>query len=101
MSASQPSRAEVLEAIITSVATVAPDVGHVDATTHLLGPSAVFDSVGFITLLIAIEQRLNGSVDLSSSLMAQDAVPEAENPFLTVGSLTDHVGQLLSRSPSE
>jgi hypothetical protein len=98
MMVGEPSRTEILEAIIRSVVAVAPDVRHVDATTQLLGPNAILDSVGFITLLIAIEQNLNGSVDLSSSLMAEDAVPEAENPFLTVGSLTDHIGQLVSRA---
>jgi acyl carrier protein len=91
-----PSRSEILDVIVNAIRTIAPDAVRVDATTHLLGPSAVLDSVGFVTLLIAIEQSLASAVDLSSSLMEQDATAEADNPFRTVASLTDHIERLLS-----
>jgi hypothetical protein len=95
MSRTRPTRDEVIRAVVDSVKTIAPDVGSVDASTHLLGPRAVVDSVGFVTLLIEIEQQLASAVDLSNALMECGDLTAPSHPFATVGALTAHVESLL------
>ena len=95
----QPGKAQILKAVIDSVTAVAPDVSAIGADTHLLGAEAIVDSVGFITLLVELEQRLGNGVDLSTSLLEQEGVAEADDPFLTIGSLTDHIERLCSIRP--
>jgi acyl carrier protein len=91
-----PTRNEVIRAVIDSVGVVSPDVGAVNAESHLLGPNAVVDSAGFVTLLIALEENLENAVDLSTSFLEQNDVEDAEHPFSTIGLLADHIIGLLS-----
>jgi acyl carrier protein len=92
----RPGRNEILKIVIDSLQVVSPEAGAVNADTHLLGANAALDSVGFITLLVTLEQNLPGAVDLSTAFMELDGVEETRHPFSTVGSLTDHIGQLLA-----
>ena len=93
-----PTRNELLRTVIESVKGVRPDAAGVGADTHLLGPNAVLDSVGFVTLLIAVEGNLGNAVDLSTSFLEQNGVDAAGSPFSTVGLLADHIGALLTKS---
>jgi D-alanine--poly(phosphoribitol) ligase subunit 2 len=93
------SREQVFHVIVSSMRSVTPGVEKIDERTALMGAGAVLDSVGFVTLLIAIEQNLSGAVDLSTSFLDQDGTPEGPHPFRTVGSLTDHVTSLMPQKP--
>jgi len=86
-----------IAAVVQSVLTVAPDARDVGSETRLVGSDAILDSVGFVTLLVALEQRLGDGIDLSTAFLSYDAVDEQHNPFRTVGSLAAYIGQL--RSP--
>src|SRR5262245_756025 len=90
------SRDAIVSVIAGAVATVSPDSGTVDETTYLLGSYAILDSVGFITLLVTLEQNLKNAVDLSASFMEQGHFEETKNPFRTVGSLANHIHNLLA-----
>jgi len=92
----QLSKAEITAAIIESVKAVAPDAQAVGGSIRLLGHQALLDSVAFVTLLVGLEQRLGNGLDLWSSFMEQDALDEADNPFLTVASLADHIERLIA-----
>jgi hypothetical protein len=92
------TRDAIVSVITDAVATVSPDSRAVDETTYLLGSYAILDSVGFITLLITLEQNLKNAVDLSASFMEQGHFEETKNPFLTVGSLANHIHNLLAAS---
>jgi acyl carrier protein len=92
-----PTRDEIVKTVIDSVGVVVPDLVSVNADTYLVGPDAVLDSVGFVTLLIALEENLGDAVDLSASFLEQSDIEEAADPFSTVGSLADHIIGLLSK----
>lgn len=68
--------------------------------TRLFGDGATLDSLGFVNLVLAIEQRLNDgfgtSIPLAETLMADSQT----NPPDTVSRLADFIGQLLKRSPA-
>lgn len=86
-----------IAAVVESVLAVAPDARDVGSDTCLVGSQAILDSIGFVTLLVALEQRLGNGIDLSTAFLSQDAVDEASNPFRTVGSLAVYIRRL--RSP--
>jgi acyl carrier protein len=92
----QLSKAEITAAIVESVRAVAPDAQAVGGSTRLLGDQALLDSVGFVTLLVGLEQRLGNGLDLWASFMEQDALAETDNPFLTVASLAEHIERLIA-----
>ena len=95
--ASQSQSENDIAAVVESLLAVAPDAGDVGSETALVGSEAILDSVGFVTLLVELEQRLGNGIDLSTAFLSQDAVDEGSNPFRTVGSLAAYIRQL--RSP--
>lgn len=87
----------LLSAVIDAVTTIRPDAAAaVSEQTRLVGDGALLDSVGLVSLLINLEQRLDNTVDLASSFMANASVAEEEHPFRTVGALAEHIHQLVA-----
>jgi hypothetical protein len=95
----QLTKEDIVEAIIGAAATVAPNVGALDADSRLMGKNARLDSIGFVMMLVRLEEDLGNAVDLSSSLLGQDGVEEARHPFFTVNSLAEHIRGLMSARP--
>jgi hypothetical protein len=89
------TRDRIGSVIVATLASIRPELPSPGSSTALIGEQAVVDSVGFITLLVAIEQNLDSIVDLSASFMEQDAIDDVKNPFRTLGSLTDHIWGML------
>ena len=70
--------------------------------TRLLGDDGVIDSLGFAFLIVTIEQYALDDLD-KEILIFDDEVMEmdfesSENPFSTLGSLTNFVAQKLENS---
>ena len=82
--------------IATALATIVPDAKNVGPATPLMGSGAIVDSIGFISLLVSLEQLLPVSVDLASSYMEQADGEETESPFHAVGSLASHIQALVT-----
>lgn len=88
---------DVVRVVIDSLKIIRPDADTVfGADTHLVGPEAVIDSVGLVTLLVAVEESLDNAVDLSASFLQPDDSEDRTDPFSTVGSLADHIAGLLA-----
>jgi acyl carrier protein len=83
------SRDEILASVIETLASVNPALANATADTPLLGSTAAVDSVGFVTLLVGLEQNLGAS--LVPSFLEQGGVSDQDNPFRTVASLSDHI----------
>jgi acyl carrier protein len=84
--------------VIDAVTSVSPDHDQLGPGTPLIGESAELDSVGFVSLLVSIEERLHGGVDLASSFMAHDNPDAPDHPFRTISSLAEHLHGQLSAS---
>jgi acyl carrier protein len=89
-------RAVALEIVKASLAEVfvqtgmpAPDA--VDEETVLVGKDAVLDSLGVVSLIVEVEQRVEGEHSVSVTLANDKAMSARNSPFRTVGVLTDHV----------
>ncbi len=65
-----------------------------DENTRLIGRSSVLDSMGLVTLIVEVEQRLEDEHDLVVVLADDRAMSQTRSPFLSVGTLADYVLQL-------
>jgi acyl carrier protein len=59
--------------------------------TVIVGKDAVVDSLGVVSLVVEIEQRLEGEYDLAVTLASEKAMSQRSSPFRTVGVLADYV----------
>jgi acyl carrier protein len=80
--------AALLEVFVQSGLT-AP--GTLDGDTVLVGKDAVLDSLGVVSLIVEVEQRVEGEHGVSITLANDRAMSQRNSPFRTVGVLTDHV----------
>lgn len=71
------------------------EVPVLNENTRLIGRSAVLDSMGLVTLIVEVEQRLEADHDIVVVLADDRAMSQTRSPFLSVGSLADYVAQLV------
>jgi acyl carrier protein len=66
----------------------------------LLGPGSTLDSMGLVTLIVDVEQRLADEYDVSVTLASENAMSRRQSPFRTVGALADYISELTVDSGS-
>lgn len=59
--------------------------------TVIVGPGAVIDSIGVVSLIVDIEQRLEMDHQISVTLANDRAMSQRTSPFRTPAVLTDHI----------
>lgn len=64
--------------------------------THLIGRRALLDSLGLVTLIVDLEQKIEETFDVALTLANERAMSQKNSPFLTVGSLADYICALLN-----
>lgn len=64
-------------------------------STCLIGREAVLDSLGLVTLLVDLEQRLEEEHGLSLTLADERAMSQNNSPFRTIRSLADYISLLI------
>ena len=65
--------------------------------TVLIGPGAILDSIGFVTFVAEIEDRLSGGRGEPIELILTEIWEfNSENPSLTAGILADYCSRLLN-----
>jgi acyl carrier protein len=62
-----------------------------DERTALLGDGACLDSIGLVTLIVEIEQRLDEQFGVSIVLADERAMSQTRSPFQSIGTLADYV----------
>lgn len=63
--------------------------------TKLIGREAMLDSLGFVTLIIDIEQRILNELGIDLVITNERAMSLEHSPFLTVGTLVDYTTSLI------
>lgn len=66
--------------------------------TVLLGPQARLDSLGLVSLIITIEQRIASDFDVAATIASEKAFSLRNSPFATVNSLGTYITELLKES---
>jgi len=63
--------------------------------SRLFGEQGVLDSMGLVTLIVAVEQAIEDRFDQSVALADEKALSQARSPYRTVASLAGYAaGQL-------
>lgn len=63
----------------------------INQETVIVGPSAVLDSIGVVSLIVDIEQKLEMEHDVSVTLASEKAMSQRSSPFRNAGVLAEHV----------
>lgn len=66
-----------------------------DAATELFGEEGMLDSVGLVSLVVAVEQRLADELGIEVSLADERALSQRASPYRTVGSLAGYAAGLV------
>lgn len=104
MNGNKLDRAAVAEIVMAGVreaqalAAPVPDPAGLNEETRLIGEGAVLDSLGLVTAVLEIEQRLAEQHDVVLVLADERAMSQKHSPFRSIGSLTDYVLRLASES---
>jgi acyl carrier protein len=76
-----------------------PPIDPMDESTCLIGRQSVLDSLGLVTLLVDLEQRLDEEYGLSLTLADERAMSRKQSPFRTVQALADYICLLIEEAP--
>ena len=98
----KPGRSEIAGLVLSSLKDVLamnggddPDSIQLDDDTRLIGRAGVLDSMGLVTLIVDVEQRLEEEHDTVVVIADERAMSQSHSPFRSVGSLADYVCQLV------
>ena len=67
-----------------------------DAETTIVGPSAILDSLGVVSLIVEIEQRLEQERGLAVTLASDRAMSQRSSPFRSIGVLADYLLEVIN-----
>jgi ClpP class serine protease len=81
----------VLSCLREAVEQAGGDAAAVVADTPIVGPGAVIDSIGVVSLIVDIEQKLEMDHQVSVTLASDRAMSQKNSPFRTPNALADHV----------
>jgi acyl carrier protein len=81
----------VLAALRDAVDQNGGDPATVNEETVIVGPGAVIDSIGVVSLIVDIEQRLEMDYQVSVTLANDRAMSQRNSPFRTPTVLADHI----------
>lgn len=81
----------VLAALRDAVDQNGGDTAAVNEETVIVGPGAVIDSIGVVSLIVDIEQRLEMEHQVAVTLANDRAMSQRNSPFRTPAVLADHI----------
>ena len=64
---------------------------------RLLGSDSGVDSLTFVNLVVALEERIQKTLGKSVVLVDEDNMAAEEHPFRTVGTLSEYVDKVLNK----
>lgn len=64
--------------------------------TPLFGKNGVLDSLSLVNLIVKLEEDFSDKFDQPITLTSEKAMSRKVSPFLTIGTLTDYVEDILS-----
>ena len=64
--------------------------------TLLFGDSGLLDSVGLVSLIVAVEQEIENDLGVSIVLADERAMSQKSSPFRSIGALADYAATLVA-----
>ncbi len=71
------------------------------ANTVLFGKSGKLDSLGLVTFIVAVEEKLQEGFEVALTLADERAMSQEKSPFRTIGTLSNYVSLLLEEIANE
>ncbi len=62
-----------------------------ESSAVLLGEGGVLDSLGLITLIVAIEEKLQNDLNVQAIVLEEDALADPEGPYRTIETLANWI----------
>ena len=72
--------------------------GELGLNTALFGNKGALDSLGLVTLLVNIEQKIESHYNTSITIADEKAMSLSNSPFKTIGSLIDYINRELNKN---
>ncbi|MFX0197624.1 MAG: hypothetical protein ACFFCW_16000 [Candidatus Hodarchaeota archaeon] len=72
-----------------------PQITDLDESTRLIGRKAVLNSLGLVSLIVDIEQRLSDDYEISVTIADERAMSQEKSPFRTIGTLAEYISLLI------
>ena len=72
-----------------------PQITDLDESTRLIGRKAVLNSLGLVSLIVDIEQRLSDDYEISVTIADERAMSQEKSPFRTIGTLAEYICLLI------
>ncbi len=95
-------RQDVIDLIIETANELGEDEigvkGELSADTVLFGKKGVLDSMGLVTLIIAVEQAIEDRFGKTIALADEKAMSQASSPYRSVATLSDYAVSELERN---
>jgi acyl carrier protein len=66
------------------------DADAITRETRLFGRGGLFDSLGLVTFVVAVEQAIEDQLGLSVSLADERAMSQTKSPYRSVASLAEY-----------
>jgi acyl carrier protein len=99
-----PSHADICSLVVSSLEDVLamgndtqPEPAELGDDTRLIGRNGILDSMGLVTLIVDVEQRLEEKYDVVVVLADERAMSQRQSPFRSVDSLAGYICQLLDK----
>ena len=67
--------------------------------TVLFGQETTLDSIGLLSLIVAIEENLEEQFGIEISLADEKAVAQKISPLKTIATLSNYISQLIKQNP--
>ena len=74
--------------------------GDMGPATRLFGEGGVLDSMGLVSLVIAVEQEIEEKFGVSVALADEKALSRRNSPYRTVQSLAEYAGEQIEAARS-
>ncbi len=96
----QLSRNQIAAMVLSSLQDVLSQRGGsskeaIGESTHLIGSGGLLDSMGLVTLIVDLEQKLEDEYGVSLTLADERAMSQQNSPFRTVRAFADHIRVLV------
>lgn len=69
---------------------------NLNEATVLLGAEGILDSMGLVSLIVAVEQDVEDEFGKEITIADAKSMSQKNSPFRTVGSLVDYIDNLLN-----
>lgn len=89
----------VKSAVEEANSTLPPDGRlEISASTLLTGDGGALSSLGVISFILAVEEKVNETLATEIMLFDESLIADPHGPFRTVGTLVDHVHSALQKA---